>query len=216
MYCWRGERIRKLVRSVEKLKSSEVKKQVDSRTKEFKNLGKKKDDDIFNELCFCILTANYSAEKGIKIQKEIGNGFCCLNEKQLARKLKQLGHRYPNTRAAYIITARKHKSGLKRKIKSFSNDKELRDWIVKNIKGLGCKEASHFLRNIGHEDFAIIDFHIIDVLANHGLIEQPKTLTRKKYLEVEEVLKKLAKKSGLNLAELDLYLWYIETGKVLK
>lgn len=189
---------------------------MDSRTKEFKALGKKKDDYIFNELCFCILAANYSAEKGIRIQKEIGNGFCCLSEKELARKLKQLGYRYPNTRASYIITARRHKNGLKNKISSFSDDKELREWVVKNIKGLGYKEASHFLRNIGRKDFAIIDFHIIDVLVNHGLIERPKTLTKKKYLEIEKVLKKLAKKSGLNLAELDLYLWCIETGKVLK
>ncbi len=201
---------------MEALKFSEVRKQVDSRIKEFKAIGKKKDNDIFNELCFCILTANYSAEKGIKIQKEIGNGFCRLSEKELAKKLKQLGHRYPNIRAAYIIMARKHKKGLKDKINSFSDGKELRDWVVKNIKGLGYKEASHFLRNIGRKDFAIIDFHIIDVLVNHGLIERPKTLTKKKYLEIEKVLKKLAKKSGLNLAELDLYLWCIETGKVLK
>ncbi|MHA2326793.1 MAG: 8-oxoguanine DNA glycosylase, partial [Promethearchaeota archaeon] len=91
-----------------------------------------------------------------------------------------------------------------------------RDWIVKNIKGIGYKEGSHFLRNIGYNNLAIIDFHIIDLLVKSHLIEKPKTLTKKKYLEIEELLKLIGKKLKLNLAELDLYLWYTETGKVLK
>ena len=78
------------------------------------------------------------------------------------------------------------------------------------------KEASHFLRNIGFKDFAIIDFHIIDVLTRYNLIKKPKTLTAKRYLEIEGVLKKLANKLKMSLGELDLYLWYLETGKVLK
>ena len=104
---------------------------------------------------------------------------------------------------------------LKRVVESHKND-ELREWLVKNVKGIGYKETSHFLRNIGFDDFAIIDFHIIDILAKYDLIEKPKALTRKKYLEIEKILKKIAEKSGLNLAELDLYLWYMETGKILK
>ena len=92
----------------------------------------------------------------------------------------------------------------------------LRDWIVKNVKGLGYKEASHFLRNIGFDDFAIIDFHIVDLLADYNLIKKPKNLNRKKYLEIEKILRKISRKTGLTLAELDLYLWYLETGKILK
>ena len=91
-----------------------------------------------------------------------------------------------------------------------------RDWLVKNIKGLGYKEASHFLRNIGHENFAIIDFHIIDLLVRYNLVLRPKYLTLAKYFEIENLLRKIAKKSDLTLAELDLYLWYMETGKILK
>ena len=84
------------------------------------------------------------------------------------------------------------------------------------MKGLGFKEASHFLRNIGYDDYAIVDFHIVDLLVRHNLIKKPKTLSRVKYLEIEEILRKIAKKSGLTLAELDLYLWFLETIKVLK
>ena len=56
----------------------------------------------------------------------------------------------------------------------------------------------------------------MDILVKNQLIEKPKTMTKSKYLEIEEILKNIAKKVKLTLAELDLYLWFIETGKVLK
>ena len=90
--------------------------------------------------------------------------------------------------------------------------------MVENVKGLGFKEASHFLRNIGYKNLAIIDFHIVDILAGNKMIDKPKnrSLTRKRYLEIESVLRKLGEKTKLSQAELDLYLWYMETGKILK
>ena len=88
--------------------------------------------------------------------------------------------------------------------------------LIRNVKGIGPKEASHFLRNIGYSGFAILDFHIINILARYGLIEKPKTLTKRRYLEIEELLRSIAAKTDLSLAELDLYLWYMETGKILK
>ena len=78
------------------------------------------------------------------------------------------------------------------------------------------KESSHFLRNIGFFDVAIIDFHIVDLLVKIGLIQKPKSLTKAKYLEIEAILKELSEKVSLTLGELDLFLWYLETGKVLK
>ncbi len=205
-----------LLESVEFLKNSEVKKLVDARLREFRELGNGSSNEIFKELCFCILTANFNAEKSMKIQMKIGDGFLILPESLLASKLKELGHRYPNTRARYIVDARKHKNSLRTTIKMFNDENKLREWLDKNVKGIGYKEASHFLRNIGYTDFAIIDFHIIDVLTKYNIIEKPKMVTKRTYLETEELLRKIAGKSNLNLAELDLYLWYMETGKILK
>jgi len=205
-----------LLFSITSLKNSETKKLIDSRINEFSKFKNKTCNDIFNELCFCILTANYSAEGAIKIQNTIGTGFISLPKPKLAKKLKSLGYRFPNKRAEYISEARKHKSRIKEKLCSFKNEFTAREWLVKNVKGLGFKEASHFLRNIGYENMAIIDFHIIDLLVKHKLIERPKTLTKNKYLEIEKLLEKIASKSNLTQGELDLYLWYLETGKVLK
>ena len=197
---------------VNKLKRSKLKDMVDERILEFSQT--RLAAELFKELCFCILTANYNAEKCIIIQAKIGNGFLILSENALARKLKELGYRFPNVRAKYIVEARKHNKELKRILDY--DDQMLREWLVKNIKGLGYKESSHFLRNIGKKNFAIIDFHILDLLSAKGLIQKPKTLNKKTYLQTEELLKKLAKKLRLSLDELDLYLWYCETGKVLK
>lgn len=205
-----------LLKNLQKLKHTKVKLQVDSKIKEFKKFRKKPNNEIFKELCFCILTANYSAEPAIKIQKELGNRFITLTKSQLAKKLKSLGHRFPNKRAEYILEARKHNDSLRKIIHSSKDEFQLREWIVKNIKGLGFKEASHFLRNTGYENFAIIDFHIIDLLVRHKIIKKPKTLTKNKYLEIEKTLAEIAKKSNLTQAKLDLYLWFMETGKVLK
>jgi len=193
-----------LINSILKLKKSSIKKTVKARIKEFKT--KKSDKQLFSELCFCIMTAGFRADKSIEIQKKIGNGFLALPEKKLQQKLKESGYRYHN-RAEYIVQNRKFLEELKGKS---------REWLVKHIKGFGMKEASHFLRNTGYCDCAIIDFHIIDILAKYNLIKKPKTLTKSKYIEIEKVLKDIARKTNLTLDELDLYLWFLETGKILK
>lgn len=208
--------MKELLDSIHNLRESNTRNLVDLRLRDFRKVGESSNDEIFKELCFCILTANFSADKSIKAQMEIGDGFLTASEPDLTEKLRDLGHRYPNVRARYIVGAREYKDSMKAILKALVDGNELREWFVKNIKGIGFKEASHFLRNIGYTDFAIIDFHIIDVLVRYGIIVRPKTLTKSRYLKIEGLLKEIARVSGLNLAELDLYLWYMETGKILK
>jgi N-glycosylase/DNA lyase len=198
------------------LKTEDVSKIVRDRVNDFKRFRRGPSKEIFNELCFCILTANCSAEKCIEVQNIIGDKFHDLSETDLARVLKRCGYSFPNIRAKYIVETRKVQDEVYFNIKNPFNQPDLRKWIVENVRGLGYKEASHFLRNIGFTQYAIIDFHIIDVLVKFNHIERPKTLTPKKYLEIEGILNNLAKQVNLNLAELDLYLWYLETGKILK
>ncbi len=206
----------KLISKIKELKKGEIKKLIDKRLQEFKSIQSKSNQEVFKELCFCLLTANFNAERSIMIQKEIGNGFITLKENELAKKLKELGHRFPNTRARYIIKARDYKDNIKDIVFKIKSDKDKRAWLIENIKGLGYKEASHFLRNIGFFDVAIIDFHIVDLLVENKIIKRPKSLTKRKYLEIEEVLREISNSINISLGELDLYLWYLETGKVLK
>ncbi len=200
----------KLINKINKVRI-EQRNLLNKRLKQFKAMRKASNEELFSELCYCLLTANFNAKRTIIIQEELKNEFLHLPQKELANRLKELGHRFPNTRANYIILARRIKDSLKELINSMP-ELELREWLANNIKGLGFKEASHFLRNIGFTNVAIIDFHIIDLLVREGLIKRPKSLSKKNYLIIEEMLRRI----DSNLAELDLILWFIETGKILK
>jgi N-glycosylase/DNA lyase len=85
------------------------------------------------------------------------------------------------------------------------------------VKGLGYKEASHFLRNIGLPGYAILDKHILRSLAELSVIDSPKPpATRARYLALEERLRDFSKKIEIDFDELDLVLWSMKTGEVLK
>lgn len=204
-----------LINRIKRLKNTEIENTIKKRIKEFKDIDKKSKEELFQEMCFCLLTANFNAEKSIKIQRDIGKCFSIGEKKEISEKLKKRGHRFPNKRAEYIYNSKKCKNQLL-EVVNHHDKNAIREWLVKNIKGLGYKESSHFLRNIGFDDYAIIDFHIIDILEKYDIIKRPKTITKKSYLEIEEKLREIARKTSLSLAELDLYLWYMETGKILK
>lgn len=65
--------------------------------------------------------------------------------------------RFKNNKAKYLVTLREQMKDKNGKIvtkdffESISDVNEKREWIVKNIKGMAYKEASHFLRNVGFE-----------------------------------------------------------------
>jgi N-glycosylase/DNA lyase len=204
-----------LLSTINNLKHSSTQTMIQQRIQEFKTIDTHSAEDLFQELCFCILTANFNAERSIHIHAQLSDSFCTDTKETLAKKLKQAGYRFPNTRAAFIVESAAKKDSLSTMIRTLPHE-ERRAWLVNNIKGLGYKEASHFLRNIGYDDYAIIDSHILDLLERHHQIIRPKTLTKKNYLEIENCLQKIARYTQLTLAELDLYLWYLETGKILK
>jgi len=201
------------------LKISPVSVEVKERLEEFKLLHSLPEDEWFSELCFCLLTANSSAQKGMQIQTEVGDDFSTLSQKELSRELKRLGYRFFNKRAEYIVGARPYSKSLKKKIQKLAkkDTRNAREWLVENVKGMGYKEASHFLRNVGYTDVAILDRHILRIMYENEMIpEVPKSLNKVQYLTYENVLRLIAYKLKLSLAAMDLYLWYTKTGKVLK
>ena len=192
-----------MIKKVKQLKK-EVGNKVDERLKEFEN-----NKDWFSELCFCILTANSKAKTALKIEKEAD--FLRMNEKELKDTIKKNKHRFHNRKAKFIVEAREFRN-IK---KILDNERDKREFLIKNVQGIGMKEASHFLRNVGFKEYAILDRHILNVMKRNKLIDNIK-LNKKRYLEIEEKFRKLAEKLKMNMAELDLYLWYMETGEVLK
>ncbi len=202
-----------------KLKSIEDKAKpfVEERIYQFKALGLYgSEDELFSELSFCVITANWSANGGIKAQDRIGIlGFVNYSQEELAEALSNLGHRFPYKRAEFIVENRRL-IGRLRRITSLPLI-EARKELVKEAKGIGWKEASHFLRNVGILETAILDRHILRVLKDVDLIDKiPDSWTEKRYLYIEERFKELSFAFNKLPGETDLYIWYLIKGKVEK
>jgi len=208
------------------LKNSYEKKKLEikKRLENFKKVWKKSDEDVFVELCFCLLTPQSKAKAVDKAIKSLLEKNLLLygNKGQMIKELENSGARFHKNKTNYIIEARKFftnngKIDIKSKLNRKTAD-DKRKWLVENVKGLGYKEASHFLRNIGLGfELAILDRHIMENLMKYGVIpEIPECLSRKCYLSLEEKMKKFSKQVNIPLAELDLLFWSEETGEIFK
>lgn len=204
-------------------KYSKIEDEIKSRIDDFSELWRKGDqDEIFDELTFCLFTPQSKAKVCWEtVEKLREKDLIEKGEKsEIADEIKKV--RFRHNKSGYLIEARedflKDEMSLKEKLKEFNDPMDAREWIVENIKGLGYKESSHFLRNIGYtEDLAILDRHILKNLEELGVIEEePKTLTKRKYLEIEKKMKSFSKEVGIPLGHLDLVLWHEETGHIFK
>jgi len=207
--------------SVDSLRRSKV---ISRRIKEFERLGKygettfdfrpfldlKFKATIETELAFCISTANSSALSGLKFQKSLeGLSLNDLSIGEIERLMRESGVRFASRKAEYIKIAIDKFDVVERALKldDFSARRELL-----KLKGLGMKESSHFLRNVGRKNLAIVDRHVLRWLEGEGY----KFKLPKDYTKAEEVLRRIAKEKRLTLSELDLIIWFEMTGKVLK
>jgi N-glycosylase/DNA lyase len=211
-----------------------IRPKIASRLSEFKRLFKEgSEEDVFAELAFCILTPQSKAiscwecVETLKKTNLLFHG----NPPQIAKEINKT--RFKNNKAKYIVEARKKflkngKRNLKSQISRFENAQDAREWLVNGVKGIGYKEASHFLRNIGFglprsstkersEDIAILDRHILRNLKELGVIKEiPSNMSKKKYLEIERKMKEFSRSANIPLSHLDLVFWYKETGGIFK
>lgn len=210
----------KEIKKIYQLKKGEIIK----RLNQFKNsLERQPGIDIFAELAFCILTPQSKAKSCWRAVEGLLNKGLLLkgNILEISGTLEAV--RFKNKKAGYIINARRlfcsgKKISIKPKLKQFKNIYDARQWLVENVKGFGYKEASHFLRNIGiGEELAILDRHILKNLKMAGLIDKiPENLSKKKYLYIENEMRKFSKKIKIPLGHLDLLMWCRQTGEVFK
>jgi len=193
---------------------------IKSRLLDFEKVWERGDDAaVFTELVFCLFTPQSKAKSCWAAVSRICHVDLLLNgsSEQIARELK--GVRFHNTKAARVVEARKKfLHGLKARIADFETPFETREWLVENINGMGYKEASHFLRNIGMgQDLAILDRHILKNLVLLGVIEEvPAHISTKKYLEMEAMMRIFSDREKIPMAHLDILLWYRETGEIFK
>jgi len=196
---------------------SERKAEIKERISEFRSIAKESDERIFLELAFCLCTPQSKAKVCWNSVSEMANSGILYkgSRKEIRRHL--AGVRFANNKAGYIVNSRDNFSEIK-KFKEFNDPFRMREFLVKEVKGFGFKEAGHFLRNVGHgDDLAILDRHILRNLMRFGVISEiPKTISKKKYLEIEQKMREFSQKVGIPLQDMDLLFWSIETGGVFK
>ena len=214
---FRESDFRPSVEGIADLMNSPFSLEVQAKAAEFRSMGQKPAEDLFGELCFCILAANTSAEMGLRTQMYIGNhGFINYPEEKLRDELKKVKYRFYNLRSSFIVKARPVIDMLPDIARSM-DPWEAREFLVENVKGIGYKEASHFLRNVGVFRFSILDKHIIRMLSSAFPDGRGAKITSpSRYLEMEKYFLALAESLNLEPGILDLYMWKIATGKLIK
>jgi N-glycosylase/DNA lyase len=201
-------------------------KEIRKRLGEFQEVWRKGSDArLWEELAYCIFTAGASARMGLDSVDAIRPLLLDGAPEAMTRALKKAGaHRFPVARPQYIAVTRDYFRAqfdmkLRKRLRSFSDPFERRDWLAqeKQVKGLGYKEASHFLRNIGVKGHAILDKHVMRCLCEVGVVDAIKPpATRNRYLAVEQELIRFAREIKVDFDELDLVLWSMKTGEILK
>jgi len=193
------------------------------------------EERLWQELCFCILSGNVAFELAKSVVEVLTEkGFLDYNwmkednkssiilfqelDKSIFQPRKNNGelrkYRYPKKRSTEIVNAARvlyNNNSIKKVLSNLNSDIEVRNFFVKQISGLGIKEASHFLRNIGFTNsLAIIDVHVLAFLKEFSLVDfnANSSLTLPRYLRLEKTLKNFADYHGLDLALFDLAIWH--------
>lgn len=173
----------------------------------------------FYELCYCLCTPQSKAENA-------NAAVTILQERDFERTgfnpvsiLRDKAHyiRFHETKALRLLKAREEWLYIASVLDSSLNDEQKREWLVENVDGMSWKEASHYLRNIGYRNLAILDRHTLKHLVRCGVFaEVPNIAGKARYLDAGEGFKKFAAHVGIPMDELDLYFWASEAGLILK
>lgn len=99
---------------------------------------------------------------------------------------------------------------VKNMIGTYDCESKLRAFLVKEIKGIGPKQASFFIRNIGYSDsIAILDSHIVFFLNAIKLLDSPKPNLSciSTYQKLESNFKSYSQEMGYSVGIVDQAVW---------
>jgi N-glycosylase/DNA lyase len=198
------------------------KREIEDRIGEFLSLRQEADDRrLFEELAFCTLTPQakpLEAQRTLEHLKHLGLLWEGSPEK-ISPHLHRV--RFRHTKAISLVYNRTQcfSSGwsLRGKLESLKEAFLMRRWLVKTMRGIGWKEASHFLRNTGFGlELAILDRHVLRMLSQRFGVVIPSSLSEKRYEEYERLLQRWAETLSLPVAVMDFLIFYEKTGLIFK
>jgi N-glycosylase/DNA lyase len=158
--------------------------------------------DVWGSLLFCILSSQVRAATAtsavqvilaeVPFFEENLSSVDVYNKLGLILRRSDVRHRFPETRSKQIASSWFAFAQIKDEfygyLDSFSAEKDARVAVADRFSGLGFKQASMFLRDIGYSArLCVIDTHILWYCER---MSSPLrgALTTRRYLEIEEYL----------------------------
>lgn len=192
------------------------KEEIIAKLQEFKAIS---EENYFYEMVYCLCTPMSRAENALKVQQifeEINFYQKPINPSSILRNPRNY-IRFHNQKAKYILNNHSNFDEIKKIIKLEIDIFKKRELLAKKVNGFGMKEASHFLRNIGYFGLPILDRHILRTMKRFGaIVDIPIIMNKKNYEILERLYIDLCNYNKFSVEELDLVLWKLETGKILK
>lgn len=199
---------------------NKTKSSIEERLAEFKETWYS--GSILTELVFCLCTPQTNAHKGWEAATQIML-LKHQSSEAIAKTLRANGVRFHNVKSTRIAVALGEytDTSLRSLIENIAMKgngvRMARDFIANSVSGLGMKEASHFMRNIGFvSDVAILDRHILRRLADNKVIDSIPKLKKSTYLEIESKMTDFSRQCKVPLGALDLVFWYQSKGEIFK
>ena len=161
--------------------------------------------DLFYWLCFCICSTQTTYKSNDKVRKDLIQADFYdkyIPESKLQKILKPV--RFYRNKARFLLDAKDKFRMILDLVKTNNvliNPIDKRKYLIDNIYGVGMKVASLFLREYGCPDMAVLDVHILRFL------KSPLPRNEKEYLKLETTFSNIAKSQGINVRDLDIYLW---------
>ena len=144
----------------------------------------------FYELVYCLLTPQTSVESAEKVVEELQKvSFHSLPvDPEPILRNRRTYIRFHKTKSKHLLMLKNEIPAILKALSEQQVPSARREWLVKNVMGLGYKEATHFLRNVGlNGELAILDRHILRNLKRYGAIRAiPKSLSRKSIFSLSE------------------------------
>lgn len=184
-------------------------------------LPERRPEEIWRQKVFCVLSSQFNSHKAAAIADQLlqlvpffeySLPMFAIEEacfKFLSSK--HVGYRFPKSRARQISLCWFPFSQIKDEYQEFvsscGSEGKARNVIIETFPGIGLKQASMFLRNIGAcRNLSVIDVHVLFYLrVCHGW--DTDKITPKLYFEAEEILRTDASRYDLDLNAFDVIVW---------
>lgn len=204
---------------IDRVRLNQLRPSIERRLLEFASVPKCR---WIREVLFCLLTPQstpFHAEQCLAILENDGLFEGSLSASAIEKVLRtpHCYVRFHRSKAVRIVEFLEQRDFVNDILGGGLSPFEERERFVRTVKGLGWKESSHALRNIGRTGLTILDRHILRNLQGLGVIDAvPGSMGEKRYKEIEQAFLDFASSQGESVDVLDLFFWTSGTGVLFK